>query len=254
MSEQNLNVAEIPIVHKNFEKRINADDLELREEVVSLNRVAKVVKGGRRFSFNALVVIGDLAGHVGVGFGKANEVPDAIHKGVQSAKKAIISVPLLGRTIPHQTIGEFGAAKVLLKPASEGTGIIAGPAARAILELAGVKDVLTKCLGSNNVLNVVKATLMGLATLKDASEIARLRGKSVEELFGKKVAEIYKKSKIELATAHDKKDDILHPITNLTIQFSDAEEDDFEEEAIPPVYPAEPEAEDASNNPEPNKE
>ncbi len=181
---------------------INPAKLDLREEVVSLNRVAKVVKGGRRFSFAALVVVGDGRGHVGVGFGKANEVPDSIQKGVEAAKKAIIRVPLVGRTIPFETIGEFGAGRVLLKPASEGTGLIAGPAARAVLQLAGVQDLLTKVLGSQNQLNVVRATFEGLKNLELAEEVAIRRGKTLEEILGRKASERYRNQRNEALTAH----------------------------------------------------
>lgn len=167
------------------EERIDPKTLNLKEEVVHLNRVAKVVKGGRRFSFSALVVTGDANGHVGVGFGKANEVPEAIAKGSEDGKKNLIQVPMKGRTIPHAVIGEFGAARVMLKPASVGTGLIAGPGVRTVLSMAGIQDILTKCIGTNNKINVVKATLQGLASLKNAEKIAKLRGKTVEELFGK---------------------------------------------------------------------
>jgi small subunit ribosomal protein S5 len=166
-------------------ERIDPKSLNLKEEVVQLNRTAKVVKGGRRFSFAALVVVGDGNGYVGVGFGKANEVPEAISKASEDGKKNLIKVQMRGRTIPHSIIGEFGAARVLLKPASEGTGLIAGPGVRTVLTLAGVHDILTKVIGTNNKINVVKATIQGLASLYSAEHIAKLRGRSVPELFGK---------------------------------------------------------------------
>ena len=160
------------------------EGLELEERVVAINRVTKVVKGGRNFRFSALVVVGDGNGHVGVGIGKALEVPEAIRKGVQDAKKHVIRVPLVNTTIPHEIVGVFGAGRVLLKPAGAGTGVIAGGPARAVIELAGIKNIRTKSLGSNNKQNVVLATINGLSQIKTPEEVAKLRGKSVEEILG----------------------------------------------------------------------
>lgn len=161
--------------------RIDPNELNLTDRVIHINRCAKVVKGGRRFSFSALVVVGDGQGYVGYGLGKAKEVPEAIRKGVEQAKKSLIRVPLKDRTIPFDVLGKFGAGKVLLKPASAGTGVIAGGAARAVLEAAGVSDILSKCLGSNNPHNVVKATVNALKQLRSAEEIMARRGFGVGE-------------------------------------------------------------------------
>lgn len=167
-----------------METRIDASTLDLQERVVAINRVAKTVKGGRIMKFSALVVVGDGAGHVGCGMGKASEVPDAIRKGIEDAKKKMITVSLNGDTLPHEMLGEFGAGRVLLKPAAEGTGVIAGGAVRAVMELAGVKNVRTKCLRSNNPRNVVLATIEGLKAMRTVDEVAAIRGKSAQEILG----------------------------------------------------------------------
>ena len=164
--------------------KYNPAESELKETLVALNRVSKTVKGGRVARFAALMVVGDEHGHVGVGLGKAAEVPEAIRKGIEDAKKNMITVSLKGTTIPHEVIGEFGAGRVMLKPAALGTGIIAGGKVRAVLECAGISNIRAKCLRSNNPQNVVKATMQGLVSLRDAAEVARIRGKNVDEIVG----------------------------------------------------------------------
>ncbi|MFO7635967.1 MAG: 30S ribosomal protein S5 [Clostridia bacterium] len=163
-------------------QHIDTSVMDLKEKVVRIGRVTKVVKGGRNFRFSTLVVVGDENGHVGAGMGKAAEIPDAIKKGIEAAKKNMIKIKIVNTTVPHEVIGKFGAAEVLIKPAKEGTGVIAGGAVRAVMELAGVKDVRTKSLGSNNAINVVRATIQGLMCMRTVEDVAKARGKSVEEI------------------------------------------------------------------------
>lgn len=165
-------------------QKIDPSTLDLKEKVVNIGRVTKVVKGGRNFRFSALVVVGDEDGHVGVGNGKAMEIPDAIRKGIEDAKKNLILIPKVSTTIPHEALGIYGAGKVLLKPAQEGTGVIAGGPVRAVLELAGIHDIYTKSLGSSNPTNMVRATMEGLSQLKTLEQVAKLRGKNTEEILG----------------------------------------------------------------------
>src|SRR2546428_4990844 len=171
---------------------LDAQGIELKEKVVHINRVAKVVKGGRRFSFSALVVVGDGNGRVGAGLGKAREVPEAIRKGVEIAKRSMISIPMVGTTIPHEVRYKWGAAKILLKPAAPGTGVISGGAMRAVIELSGIKDILTKSLGTNNPINTVRATMQALQSLRMAQEVADLRGMEVEQIVGPRLAAAYR--------------------------------------------------------------
>ena len=167
-----------------LDRKPRKDQKEYEDQVIAINRVTKVVKGGRRFRFAALVVVGDRKGHVGIGTGKANEVPDAIRKATEDAKKNMIEVPVINDTIPHEITGEYGAGKVFMRPASDGTGVIAGGAARAVLELAGIKDILTKCIGSRIKINVVRATFEGLRNLRTVEQVAEIRDKKPEEIRG----------------------------------------------------------------------
>ena len=167
-----------------LDRKPRKDQKEYEDQVIAINRVTKVVKGGRRFRFAALVVVGDRKGHVGIGTGKANEVPDAIRKATEDAKKNMIEVPVINDTIPHEITGEYGAGKVFMRPASDGTGVISGGAARAVLELAGIKDILTKCIGSRTKINVVRATFEGLRNLRTVEQVAEIRDKKPEEIRG----------------------------------------------------------------------
>ena len=184
-------------------RRIDPSGLDLKENLVKVNRVTKVVKGGKRMSFAALVVVGDGHGVVGVGIGKANEVSEAIRKGSEEAKKALVRIPIMGHTIPHEVNYVFGSSRVILKPAAPGTGVIAGGAVRTVIDLCGITDVITKCLGSNNAINVVYATVKGLKSIMHADVVAKRRGKTVEELVGRRSAELLAQSQMARVTEEE---------------------------------------------------
>ena len=182
-NDQSVKVCPLTLIKKEGKQKPMEEKNELKEKVVAINRVAKVVKGGRTFRFSAVVVVGDENGHIGVGNGKASEVPDAIKKAIQEAKKNLVEVPVVGTTVPHEFIGTFGSAKVMLKPAEKGTGLIAGGSVRPVLELAGYKDIRTKVIGTNNPRNVVYATIEGLKSMQTVEQVAKKRGKRVEDII-----------------------------------------------------------------------
>ena len=200
---------------------IDPSGLDLAEEIITLNRVAKVVKGGRRFRFSALVVVGDRKSVVGMGFGKANEVPEAIGKAVENAKRHLIRIPRLGHSIPHPVIGEFGSARVLLKPAAPGTGLIAGQAVRTVFDLGGIQDIMTKNLGADNVMNVLKATFNGVQSMLKADRVAWLRGKTVEEMLGNKRAQLFAEQRSAMGGAR------TTPIYSQPVSFGGDEDEAF---------------------------
>jgi len=215
---------------------------DLTERVVSLNRVAKVVKGGRRFSFSALIVVGDQNGRVGAGLGKAGEVPEAIRKGVEVAKRSMITVPMVGSTIPHEVRFKWGAAKILMKPAAPGTGVISGGAMRAVIELAGIKDILTKSLGTNNPINTVRATMAALESLRTAQEVADVRGKSVEEIVGVRLARAYRQAEEQGTLGEAAQEETpVTPVASPPAQRAETPPRGGEEtSAVPPTTPEAP--------------